>query len=421
VKGFCFAAASLVLTGGLVGTLNASGFDFKVGLGYDFFSQEYFLDSTLREGPDSLFVDWSLRTDYLDDVKGQLDFIFSPYADRRVELQSSYEQTPQFVRTRFIGDFRPRLGKNRLDINSEIEWRDRYRGGDASFGDSYLSGYFKAKLTVPVGGTTTADFRIQSDGVRFRAPSEFNYNFYRIGAKVGLTKSYENFSLADVRLFVITRQVPDSLELNYLNWGAEGSLLGFYTGWEIDLYTRFERKDYRRAAGQDDYYRGELNARSKVKLGEHWFARQDVDFELTLYGAADPVNNDYGRTGVTLLYGYESNGFSIGFGPDFEYLDERQDSLAEGEDYFESGAKLDLDYVGDFFCSIESTLGYRNLKFDNELQSDFTFHRLSVIADLKLLSILTLSVLFSAEWEWHTIPEENSQIVLLSSNLSYAF
>jgi len=202
---------------------------------------------------------------------------------------------------------------------------------------------------------------------------------------------------------------------------VEGSLLGFYTGWEIDLYARLERKDYQRAEGVDDYYRGELNGRSKIKLGERWFARQEVDFELTLYNADDPVNNDYGRAGVTLLYGYERNGFSIGFGPDFEYLDEQQDSLAEGEDYFESGAKIDLDYVGDFFCSIESTLGYRNLKFDNELQSDFTFQRLSVIADLKLLSILTLSVLFSAEWEWHTIPEENSQIFLLSSNLSYAF
>ncbi len=73
------------------------------------------------------------------------------------------------------------------------------------------------------------------------------------------------------------------------------------------------------------------------------------------------------------------------------------------------------------FCSIESILGYRNLKYENELQSDFSFERLNIIADVRIWSVLSLSVLFSAEWEWHERKEENSQIYLLSSNLSYAF
>jgi hypothetical protein len=200
-------------------------------------------------------------------------------------------------------------------------------------------------------------------------------------------------------------------------------VLGFYSGGEIDLYGRFERKDYRQPFDEGDHIRIELNARSKVDVGKKWFTRQDIDFELTLFSSGDPVNHDYGRTRLTLLYGYESDNLSIGIGPDFEYLDERQDSLAEGEDYFESGGKLDLDYMklDKVFGSVESILGYRNLKFENELQSDFTFERLSVIADVKLFSVLSLSILFSAEWEWHTRAEENSRIYLLSSNLSYTF
>lgn len=402
--------------------LQASSLGVKVGVGYDFLSQEYFLDSTLREGPDSLFILWSLKTNYLDDIKSQLDLTYAPYLDRRLELQSSYEQTPEFIRVRFISDLRPKLRNSKFDINSEIEWRNRYRGV-SELGDSYLSGYLKAKMSTPLAGLTTAYFQIHGDGVNFQSPSEFSYNFYRIGAKAGVMKSYENFSYADARLFITTRQVPDSLELNYLSFGAEGSVLGFYSGGEIDLYGRLERKDYKQAFDEDDHIRVELNARSKVDLGKKWFTRQEIDFDLTLFSLTDPVNQDYGRTGLTLLCGYENNGLSISIGPDFEYLDEQQDSLTEGEDYFESGAKVDLDYMtlDKIFVSVESILGYRNLKFENELQSDFTFERLSVIADIKFFSVLSLSILFSAEWEWHNRSEENSRIYLLSSNLSYTF
>ncbi|MFQ6008498.1 MAG: hypothetical protein ACE5K8_06035, partial [Candidatus Zixiibacteriota bacterium] len=262
--------------------LQASSLGVKVGVGYDFLSQEYFLDSTLREGPDSLFILWSLKTNYLDDIKSQLDLTYAPYLDRRLELQSSYEQTPEFIRVRFISDLRPKLRNSKFDINSEIEWRNRYRGV-SELGDSYLSGYLKAKMSTPLAGLTTAYFQIHGDGVNFQSPSEFSYNFYRIGAKAGVMKSYENFSYADTRLFITTRQVPDSLELNYLSFGAEGSVLGFYSGGEIDLYGRLERKDYKQAFDEDDHIRVELNARSKVDLGKKWFTRQEIDFDLTLF------------------------------------------------------------------------------------------------------------------------------------------
>jgi len=189
------------------------------------------------------------------------------------------------------------------------------------------------------------------------------------------------------------------------------------------LFTRLERKDYNQPSDKDDHYRFELSARNKVSLSQSWFSRQELDFELALYSSADPVNYDYGRAGLTLLYGYENNGLSIAVGPDFEYLDEQQNDLTETEDYFESGAKVDLDYIkiDGLFCSLESITGFRNLKYENELQSDFSFERLNIIADVKILSELSLSVLFSAEWEWHQRREENSQVYLLSSSLGYAF
>jgi hypothetical protein len=422
LRGLCVAVLTLVLTGGLCKSLQAAGLNFRVGVGYDFLSQQYFLDSASLGGPDSLLTDWALKTNYLDDVKGQFALTFNPYNDRRLELQSSYEQTPEFMRMRFGGDLRSKFGATKLDFNSELEWRDRYRDS-SDFGDSYLSGYFKTRLSTPVSVSTTAKFQIQTDGVNFRSPSDFSYNYYRLGGKAALTKSYENFSFADVRLFVMTRQVPDSLELNYLNFGVEGSLFGFYDGVELDLFTRLERKDYNQLSNKDDHNRFELSALNKVNIGQSWLSRQELDIELVFYSSVDPVNYDYGRVGLALLYGYENNGVSVAVGPDFEYLDEQENDLLESEDYFESGAKIDLDYMkmDGLFYSIESILGYRNLKYESELQSDFSFERLNVIADVRILSVLSLSVLFSAEWEWHQQKEENSQVYLLSSSLGYAF
>ena len=422
LRGFCVAALTLVLVGVSASILQAKGLSFRAGVGYDFLSQQYFLDSASLAGPDSLLVDWDLKTNYLDDIKGLFAITYSPYLDRRLELESSYEQTPEFIRMRFTGDLRSKLGQTKLDFNSELEWRDRYRDS-SDFGDSYLSGYFKAKLSSPLNNSTSAGIQLHGDGVSFQSPSSFSYNYYRLGVKASIAKSYESFSFADMKLFLTTRQVPDSLELNYLNFGVEGSLLGFYEGIDLDIFTRLERKDYNQPSNKDDYYRIEFNAHNKVSIGQRWFSRQELDLELTLYNSDDPVNYNYGRAGLTFLYGYENNGVSLGVGPDFEYLDEQENDLTKSEDYFESGAKVDLDYMkmDGLFCSIESILGYRNLKYENDLQSDFSFERLNIIADVKILSALSLNVLLSAEWEWHKRSEENSQIYLLSSNLSYAF
>ena len=141
-----------------------------------------------------------------------------------------------------------------------------------------------------------------------------------------------------------------------------------------------------------------------------------------MYNADDPVNSSYGRAGLALLYGYRNNRFSFGVGPAFEYLNEKKDDVTDTEDYFESGARMDLDYLAaNTFWSIESTSGYRNLKNESDLLTDFTFERLNLLADFRIWSLLNLNVLFSAEWEWHAHREENSELYLLSADLSYTW
>ncbi len=398
--------------------LYADDFDIRAGVGYDLISQRFFLDSL--EGTDSLLSSWASSTDYLDDLKGQFAVTWWPGSDRRTELAAGYEQTTEFIRLRLNNRSRLTLGRTRLDLDGEMERRLRHRG-TANFGDTYLSGALRAKLTTPVGKTTSLGLQVRGDGVSFRRPADYSYNYYRMGGKVSMTRTLAGFSFVDARLFVTTRQVPDSLPLNYLNAGVESSLFGFFGDVELDLFVRLEKKDYDKPAGKDDYTRFETNARSKIDLGVDWFCRPETEIEVTHYGSADPINADYSRVGLTLLFGCEIDGLTIAAGPDLEFLDEQTTDLLNPGDYTEKGVRVDFDYMSfdRLFCSIESITGFRDLTYDDEWQSDFTFQRLNLIADTKVLSSVSLSVLFSAEWEWH--PQERSQVYLLSSSLSYSF
>ncbi|UCD65102.1 MAG: hypothetical protein JSW34_06640 [Candidatus Zixiibacteriota bacterium] len=417
-----FALAITVFVAGGVHTSEAAGFSYKAGVGYDFISQEYFLDSIVRDSADAILTQWSLRTDYLDDVKGLMSLTVTPFADRRVELTARYEQTRDFFRLKFLSDARLKLGETKLDLTGKVDWRQRH-DGPSSFGDSYVFGYSRAKWTVPVDASLNGTVQVQGEFVSFDSVTTTSVNYFRGGAKIGLEKLFEDFSFADVRLTFLAREVPDSTELSYITYGLEGTYFGIYDQGELDVFGRLERKDYNQTGGRNDYWRAEVDGRNKIRLGERQFTSQAVEFELTDYDPTDPVNVDYYVVEVTLLLGFEALDYSIGIGPELEALHEGKEDFTISEDYFEAGAKVDFDFMKlrRLFLSAESVTGHRDREDNNELLTDYYYERLNLIADATLFKGLALNVLFSTEWEWHSIATNDSRIYLLASNLTYSF
>jgi len=408
----------LGITGLVASNSFSSSLELKTSLGYDFVSQEYFLDSVTT---DSALSTWLLKTDYLDDFKGRIALNFLPFIDRRLELQSSYEQSRELYRLRFNSNWRPRFGKTRFDMSTELERRDRHNGTN-EFGDSYVFGYTRAALTIPVSEEMSTRIQMVGEFVNFDSAATYNYNYYRLGPKIGITRTFEGFSFLDANIFFTNRQVPDSAELDYWNFGIDGSFLGLMEGGDIDLYTRFERKNYNRLDSRDDHYRFDFEGRGKICMGERHFTKIELQTEIVFYSPVDLVNFDYGRTGWAVLVGFEKKGWSVAVGPAFELMMEQEGSFKAAEDYFEIGGKVDLEVLkaGRFFGSVESTLGYRNLSVEEQYYTNFMFERLNTIGNFTLFGGLNLNWLFSAEWEWHGIQQENSQIFLLSTNLTYS-
>ena len=413
----------ILLAGGIWSSIQAAGLSFRAGVGYEFLSQEFFLDSLSRTGADSLAALTALKTTYLDDVRAQLSVSYVPSDRSRPELHSSLEQTRDFVRLKFLADYRPTLGRLRLDWSGEIDWKEGY-GDSAKPDDSYVYGYGRARFMLPLSERLSLSWQVRSDFVSFDSAAPYSFDHYRLGGKAGILRTFAGFSSLDMYLFCLARKVPDSSGLEYLSCGAEMSFLGFYPRGELDLLVRVESKNYNLPGKQDDYIRLEADIRNKVSLGNLFFIRQEVDLEAHSFGQSDFFNNNYQRLELNLVGGVEKHTLSAGLGPHFEVLsEEKNGDMSFGEDYCETGLKTDLDYMnpGLLFCSVESVLAFRNLYQEGDLHSDFLIERLNLLGDWRILGAMSLNILLSAEWEWHEKAEENNRLFLVSAGAYYTF
>lgn len=414
--------ALLLVIGSRLQYAVASDFKFKAGLGYDFISQEYFLDSLITSGIDSGFTQFQLTNDYLDDARGIFQISFQPHKSRDLEFTGKIEQTKDYLRLRQYNNIYTKLGSSRLSLNSELDYRDK-QSSDSDLGNSYLNAELYGKLKSPLSRSLYSIIQIESELVDFSSVSTFSYDYNRIGGKIGLEKNFENFSFANLKLFYLHRAVPDSGSLAYNQYGLENSFLGFYTKGEVDFYSRLEYKDYNSPDNQDDYLRWYMMAHNKTRLKNGYFLKQNFDLEWYNYGDEEILNQDNLQPKFQFLIGWEEADLSLSAGAHMEMYQELNDSIYTSQSYFEYGGMADFDLfkIDLIFLSAESITGFRNYYKNDELQTDFGFERLNLFGEVKIYDGLDLNFLFSTEFEWHELKSNDTRIYLLSSSLTYTF
>lgn len=392
---------------------------FQAGIGYDFLSQQYFLDSVTTEGSDSVLANWSLQTDYFNDVKGMLSARYRPFDDDRLDITGRYEQTADFLRLRLNQFSRLDFSGHKLYLSGEYELKSQV-GDSAEFGDDYWRGFGQARYSLPVTEKLQWKTQVGGEYTDFATTSSTSYDHSRIVAKTGLESIFAGFSFAQFDLFFSSRNVPSSGDLSYRCFGLEGSLWWLAGRADVDVTGRLERKDYDAFLDEDDYTFAEINARSGLKLGDLWIIRKEADFELLHYVAEESVGSGYQRLRLLAMLGVEGETTSLLLGPQVQYLTQEGGVFEETEDYLEIGGRLsaELFKLDRLFLTAESTLGHRNHYDAGGFWSDFVFERLSMVGSLRLPFDLTWDLFFSAEWEWHDISQDDSRIYLLSTNLT---
>jgi hypothetical protein len=422
VRRILSAAVILGIFFGTQGAAFAKGVSYSAGVGYDYFSQRYFLDSTTGTTPDTFLARFAYTSNYLNDFKGTLGISYRSPDSRTLELRGGYEQTAHLLRTKFSGTWRPKLGPGKIDWHSEADWRHQF-SGSASSGTSYLLGSTVLRYKLPVGASTTLWGSGQADGVHFADSAAYAYDYVRGGGKIGVEQAFGDFNLIQADVFILGRSVPDSGSLSYFSGGLESSLFGTFGRADLDLLARFEVKNYFRADALDDYSRLDLDGRCRFRLGDRLFARSDFSGDFTWYKPADQLNPSSQRVAVAALAGPEWGGWSIGLGPEAEFLHQRPSDATDREDYFELGGRVSFDLVapGKAVASVESTTGRRTIKYPSSFLTSFNFERLSLFADWTIFGGLSLNTLGTAEWEWHTDSANNNALFLISSNLVFRF
>lgn len=400
----------------------ASDFKFKAGLGYDFISQEYFLDSLVTSGIDSGFTNFQLTNDYLDDSRGIFQISFRPGQARNLEFTGKVEQTKDYLRLRQYNNIYTKIGASSLTLNTELDYRDK-QSDDSDLGNSYLHGDLYGKLKSPLSKSVSSIIQLEAELVDFSASSSFSYDYNRLGGKIGIEKNFENFSFVNAKLFYLHRNVPDSGSLVYDQYGLENSYLGFYARGEVDLFSRLEVKDYNSPDNQDDYLRWFLMAHNKYRLKNGYFIKQNLDLEWFNYSDDEILNQDNLQPRIQLLLGWEKTDLSLSAGAHMEIYKELNDSIFTSQSYFEYGGMVEFDLfkIERIFFSAESITGFRNYYKNDELQTDFNFERLNLFGELKIYNGLDLNFLFSTEFEWHELKSNDTRIYLLSSSLTYSF
>lgn len=212
----------------------------------------------------------------------------------------------------------PELVREQL-LSGELEGKNRYCG-TSEFGDSYLPAETRTRLCVPLSKSLKVNSQIRADAVRFESASIYNYDYYRLGARLGLDRLSEDLYLADFQLSAETRRGLDSSELCYMKIGGVLSYFGLYGSSDLDLQAHFENKDYQRPDGKDDHYRLEAAADHRLRFGRRWFSRQEIDFELTRFDPNDAVNVSSSRLGIAFLTGQESTYLSLAGGPQAGFI-----------------------------------------------------------------------------------------------------
>lgn len=413
--------ATTVLIAGIANAESPGDLHFRAGIGYDFVSQEYFYDS-LEYSEDEIPLTASLlKKEYLDDKKG---LIYVKYDDgnlgrRMVEL--GWEQTPDLFR--IIGDVRLIVGGDRTSVTADgrMEIKERYHG-EVEAGEELDVFNGRLSLQRRFGESLTGKMSAFTEKVSFDVRDEYIYDYSRFGGQCDFNFFTKSYNSVFGSLGVEKRIVPDSGNLEYALFRGSVGYLGGLGLARLSADLSIESKNYQAEQDQDDYVLLSFAADLQIPVSPLYFVQPKFSVEYFDFKSELFLSEDYSLTRLGFLVGRELGFLTLIFGPKSELLGVKGD-LPGNDDYAEYLLSAAVDYYsyGQVLLMFENQFGVRKYRNDPDYYSDFTFNRINLIGNVKIIDGLGLDILLSADWEWHEVDNDDSRLYLVSSGLTVSF
>jgi hypothetical protein len=421
---FCaLIACTLIL--GLPCPSQADGLTIEYGVGYDFLSQEYSWDTSFVAGAeDTLLENWSREREYSNSFKHRLALRLDPLADHRLRINAVADVGLEldFLRPRLSTDFKTALGPGRLDWHTDSELRtqsDDFEG----VGTDYVRFDQRLRWQLGLSSSLTSLAQIRAEWVDFSSENSFGYDYHRLEARLGLERAFALLSYLRADIFLATREVDTSLNLDYMSLGSDISFLGLYDWGDLDALARLESRDYDQPDDEGDYWLFDGDFRGRIKISQRLFTRISYEAECLHYRAADDFSRNYSRNRGTALIGGELGPVTLSAGPQLEYVAQEELEGLGDETYLEPAlqAGFQFSHIGGSFWDIEAKVGSRQHRTESDLFTDFKFLRITSIGDQTVYGGLSFDMLFSSEWEYHETEVDDSKLFLLSTKLTWTF
>jgi hypothetical protein len=310
----------------------------------------------------------------------------------------------------------------RLDIRSNLYWKQFQEGSDYSFGNDYMQSntYVKLKRTFKDDLGVSLKSRFELLDYENRTDFDYDYRYFDSGIEVEKGSYFRH--LLRLGAAVGFREAPDTSALSYRRTIAD---VEFQAVTDDRIFYHFtaagDRRDYRENV-RSSYWNIFSYADVTVNTASGRSYSIKAESEIMLFD--DPsstfFDTQFYRAGFKAKFPVHSL-TSLHVEPRYAAMLCRD---FEEERYREFSAVLGIDMIGggDFWLTAAYEPGYRSyIDDENELYSDFYLNRLSLIGSITASGDVTFNLFLSHDPERHTRRDDDFSITLISIDMTKRF
>jgi hypothetical protein len=264
----------------------------------------------------------------------------------------------------------------------------------------------------------------------YQERTEFDYDYSR--NKLSLSGEFEwNYTtFLDLRASHVAMAVPDSAAIEYQSLIPSVELRHF-SGLHkrFVILTAIERRQYVIGSPRSSYWATLGSFTGEWAVNDVTSLLLEDDFERYDYDVKDQIYFDYFENRTALIFKLNPIlQLSFGAGPTYGFLDS---DVSDQDVYTEFGAKFILEYnrSGAAWVSFAYEPGRREYKtYFQTTQSDqfslfsnYTYHRVSLFTNFRVVDGLSFSGFLDYQPEDHERESDDATATLLSVSLIYMF
>ena len=324
------------------------------------------------------------------------------------------------------------LGGGLSRVGIETDYTRRTFGEKSSyqfpnnFGRLYLRAYFKYNFDRAFALRVTD--RLESQD--FENHTEFDYDYVRNKFSIGGEYDWDFTTLLDARLTVVSMEIPDSSEIEYRSLIPSIEVRSFAGLTKRGfVQAALERREYVAGSPRSDFWSVLAIASGEWPLRPSFSLALNNDFEWYVYDVKDEIYFDFLENRTALLFKlnhmYE---LSFGAGPAFGFLNS---AVSDDDEYREYGARFMLEYNRGIAAWLTASYepgkriysSYTGIETVDAppLFSDYSYHRVSLFANMRIRDGIVLNCFADYQPEDHIREGDDATATLLSVSLTWTF